>query len=81
MTVSGMFSKPGMKRGMPIQVTYSSPSGARSGTYEVEPEYGDCSFMFQFSIENLTQPGTWEVSAMYPPVDGLVFGHTHRFKW
>jgi hypothetical protein len=77
--VSGIFSKPGMmKRGTPVQVTYSSPSGAHSGSYDAETTYSDdgCSLSFQFYIENLIEPGTWNVSAMYPPVDGLVFGHT-----
>jgi hypothetical protein len=48
---------------------YSSPSGEHYGSHDVQPEYGDCSFSFSFTIENVTEPGTWKVSAVYPPLD------------
>jgi hypothetical protein len=63
--------------GTPVEVVYSSPSGEHYGSHDVQPEYGDCSFSFSFTIENVTEPGTWEVSAVYPPGDdGEVIGKT-----
>jgi hypothetical protein len=70
-TVRGQFSA---KRGdenynMPVEVTYTSPSGKEYGLNNVWPEYsgGGCGFLnFHFTIENVAEPGTWKVSAVYP---------------
>jgi hypothetical protein len=70
-TVRGQFSA---KRGdenynMPVEVTYTSPSGKEYGPNNVWPEYsgGDCGFLnFHFTIETVAEPGTWKMSAVYP---------------
>lgn len=55
----------------PVQVTYTSANGKVYGPYDVEAKYGggDCgSLGFHFTIETVTEPGTWKVSAIYPPL-------------
>jgi hypothetical protein len=59
----------------PVEVVYSSPSGEHHGSHEVQPEYEICSFSFSFTIENVIELGTWEVSAFFTPGDdGEVIG-------
>jgi hypothetical protein len=52
--------------GTPVEVVYSSPSGEHYRSGDIQPEYGDCSFSFSFTIKNVTELGTWRVSAVYP---------------
>jgi hypothetical protein len=54
----------------PVEVTYTSPSGKVDGPNNVWPEYsgGDCGHLgSHFTIETVMEPGTWKVSAVYPP--------------
>jgi hypothetical protein len=70
-TVRGQFSamRGDENYNMPVEVTYTSPSGKEYGPNNVWPEYsgGDCGWLnFHFTIETVAEPGTWKVSAVYP---------------
>jgi hypothetical protein len=73
--VSGLFSLSPRDRenNTPVEVRYKGPEDASYVSNKVQPKYssyGGCRYLgFEFPLKNVQQPGMWDVSAVYRPLN------------